>query len=171
MAKIIYKKGLEGQNEIESIEGIEIDLMNGQKALIFPRYGERRVSAMRYDVEESGNAGEEFFTALKKTDAREATEALAREGSPAAKFVLGFGNFYLPTLMAALEIADQAKEIDALAETIYGVDWLADHYEDIASCTRSRRINRVWAAEYLGGAEEVEAHLKFLCVPTRIYSA
>lgn len=38
MARIIYKEGSEGQNTLESIEGIEIDLLNGQKALIYPKY-------------------------------------------------------------------------------------------------------------------------------------
>lgn len=38
MARIIYKEGCEGQNRLESIEGIEIDLLNGQKALIYPKY-------------------------------------------------------------------------------------------------------------------------------------
>ena len=28
MARIIYKKGVEGQNTLESIEGIEIELLN-----------------------------------------------------------------------------------------------------------------------------------------------
>ena len=38
MAKIIYKEGCEGQNKLSCIEGIEIGLLNGQKALIFPKY-------------------------------------------------------------------------------------------------------------------------------------
>ena len=41
MAKIIYKKGCEGQNNLSSIEGIEIELLNGQKVLIYPKYAER----------------------------------------------------------------------------------------------------------------------------------
>ena len=40
MAKIIYKEGCEGQNTLESIEGIEINLFNKQKALIYPKYSE-----------------------------------------------------------------------------------------------------------------------------------
>ncbi len=40
MARIIYKEGLEGQNRLECIEGIEIDLLNGQKALIYPKYAQ-----------------------------------------------------------------------------------------------------------------------------------
>lgn len=43
MAKIIYKKGMEGQNNLSSIEGIEIDLLNGQKALIYPKYAEKHM--------------------------------------------------------------------------------------------------------------------------------
>ena len=38
MAEIIYMEGMDGQNNLSSIEGIEIDLLNGQKALIFPKY-------------------------------------------------------------------------------------------------------------------------------------
>ena len=38
MAKIIYREGCEGQNKLSCIEGIEIDLLNGQRALIFPKY-------------------------------------------------------------------------------------------------------------------------------------
>lgn len=41
MARIIYKEGLEGLNRLECIEGIEIELLNGQKALIYPKYAER----------------------------------------------------------------------------------------------------------------------------------
>lgn len=40
MARIIYKEGLEGQNRLECIEGIEIDMLNGQCALIYPKYAE-----------------------------------------------------------------------------------------------------------------------------------
>ena len=40
MARIIYKEGLEGQNRLECVEGIEIDLLNGQKALIYPKYSD-----------------------------------------------------------------------------------------------------------------------------------
>lgn len=40
MAKIVYKKGLEGQNKIDCIEGIEIEMMNGQCALIYPKYAD-----------------------------------------------------------------------------------------------------------------------------------
>lgn len=41
MAKIIYKEGHEDQNRLESIEGIEIELLNRQKALIYPKYSEK----------------------------------------------------------------------------------------------------------------------------------
>ena len=43
MAKIIYKEGCEGENKLSSIEGIEIDLFNGQKALIYPKYAQKRM--------------------------------------------------------------------------------------------------------------------------------
>lgn len=40
MARIIYKEGCDGQRDIASIEGIEIELLNGQKVLIYPKYSE-----------------------------------------------------------------------------------------------------------------------------------
>lgn len=40
MARIIYKDGCEARKRLECIEGIEIDLLNGQKALIYPKYSE-----------------------------------------------------------------------------------------------------------------------------------
>lgn len=40
MARIIYKKGFDGQNKIDCIDGIEIEMMNGQCALIYPKYEE-----------------------------------------------------------------------------------------------------------------------------------
>ena len=43
MAKIIYREGCEGQNKLSFIEGIEIGLFNGQKALIYPRYAESQM--------------------------------------------------------------------------------------------------------------------------------
>ena len=45
MAKIIYKEGCKGQNKLSCIEGIEISLLNGQKALIYPKYEERHMLA------------------------------------------------------------------------------------------------------------------------------
>ena len=44
MAKIIYREGMEGQNKLSCIEGIEIELLNGQKALIYPKYAARRMN-------------------------------------------------------------------------------------------------------------------------------
>lgn len=46
MARIIYKNGCEGQNNLSSIEGIEIDLLNGQKALVYPKYSEKPILSL-----------------------------------------------------------------------------------------------------------------------------
>lgn len=43
MAKIIYKEGCEDQNKLFCIEGIEVELLNGQKALIYPKYAEMQM--------------------------------------------------------------------------------------------------------------------------------
>lgn len=124
MARIIYKEGCEGQSTLESIEGIEIDLLNGQKALIYPKYseevmlpGDKIVSWDAMEVSE--------IEALKKKDNQWATGALLKCGSPAAEFVSNFRSdkhsiFGLPTLLAAMEIQDQRNDIDELAKTIEG---------------------------------------------------
>lgn len=63
--------------------------------------------------------------ALKRTSTAFETECLREIGSPAAEWVLQFkytkySNFALPSLLAAMEIQYQKKEIDVLAETIEG---------------------------------------------------
>lgn len=140
MAKIIYKEGCEGLNKIECIEGIEIKLLNGQKALIYPRYSEEVM--LPVNKIESWNAKKiSEIEALKKKDNAWATGALLRCGSPAAEFISNFRSdkhsiFGLPTLLAALEIQDQKSDIDALAITIKGTDLLCDFDSDVWSCSR-----------------------------------
>lgn len=57
MARIIYKNGCEGQNRLECIEGIEIDLLNGQKALIYPKYSNEELLDPRIGI---GGSTREF---------------------------------------------------------------------------------------------------------------
>lgn len=52
MAEIIYKDGFDGQNHLECIEGIEIGLENGRKALIFPKYARRKILRKNFDLED-----------------------------------------------------------------------------------------------------------------------
>ena len=141
MAKIIYKKGYEGQNKLSSIEGIEIDLLNGQKALIYPRYAERQM-LISYRISKWSAKNETEIEALKVTDTILATQQLFDLGSPAAKWVALFHTtnkhriFCLPSLLAAMEIQHQKEEIDALAETIEGADLLRDFTSIVWSCSR-----------------------------------
>lgn len=140
MAKIIYKDGCESRNRLECIEGIEIDLLNGQKALVYPKYSNEAL------LPEEGigrwlDAGVSEIDALKVMDNRAATASLVKAGSPAASFVSGFtserfGVFGMPTLLAALEIAAQKRDIDELAETIEGAGLLRDFSSSVWSCSR-----------------------------------
>lgn len=145
MAKIIYKEGCEGENKLSSIEGIEIDLFNGQKALIYPKYAQRRVLDLE-QMRKWSAKNEIEIEALKVEETSEKTVALLRIESPAAKWVSQFwhdkfGIFCLPSLLAALEIQHQKAEIDALAETIEGADLLKDADFDILTCSRSLEFN------------------------------
>lgn len=140
MARIIYKKGLEGQNRLECIEGIEIDMLNGQKALIYPKYADEMIlpedKTASWDAKNTSE-----IEALKKEDNLWATGALLRCGSPAAEHVSNFrsdkhGIFGLPTLLAAMELQDQKNDIDELAKTIEEADLLQDFDSDVWSCSR-----------------------------------
>lgn len=140
MARIIYKKGLEGQNRLECIEGIEIDMLNGQKALICPKYSDEVMLPME-KIEFYEQKPDTEIAALKETEGHGATGMLFACGSPAAKFVAQFhsdkhGIFALPTLLAAMELQDQKSDIDELAETIEGADLLRDFTSDVWSCSR-----------------------------------
>lgn len=140
MARIIYKEGCERQNRLESIEGIEINLLNGQKALIYPKYSEEVMLPME-NIKYYGQEPDTEIAALKETESECLTDALHDCGSPAAEFVHKFrsdrhGRFYLPTLLAAMELQDQKSDIDELAETIEGADLLRDFTSSVWSCSR-----------------------------------
>lgn len=141
MARMIYKEGCEGINNLESIEGIKIELLNGQKALIYPKYSEEvmlpKDEIASWDAKETSE-----IEALKKEDNLWATGALLRCGSsPAAEYVSNFrsdkhGLFALPTLLAAMELQNQKNDIDELAKTIKGANLLLDFDSDVWSCSR-----------------------------------
>lgn len=143
-AKILYKAGYEGQNRLECIEGIEIELLNGQKALIYPKYDDRQL--LSKECIWRWNAPKESeFEGLKRTTNDEGTQMLLELGSPAADWVSyyrrGTQQFGLPTMLAAMEIQSQKEEIDALAETIKGADLLRDYSLHIWTCSRSEEVS------------------------------
>lgn len=173
MAQIIYKKGFEDRNKLEYIEGIEIELLNGQKALIYPKYAERIM--LREDRVLS--LGEKWTTeieALKREDNVYATEALLMCKSPAAEYVSSFrsdryGIFRLPTLLAAMELQHQKEDVDALAETIEGADLLRHNQSIVWSCSRYSK-NRCWFANgHFGYSFGIYFHYSLLTVPIVLY--
>lgn len=169
MARIIYKNGCEGQNRLECIEGIEIDLLNGQKALIYPKYSEEALLDLKdrdrwHDARVSGTA------ALRLRDNRAATAALLEAGSPAAEFVSKFtserfGRFGLPTLLAAMEITEQKGEIDELAREIDGADLLKDFSSSVWSCSRFNQ-DHVWISNgFYGYVYGCGLYLRYMAAP------
>ena len=178
MAKIIYRKGMEGQNKLSCIEGIEIDLLNGQRALIFPKYSEEKLLESDQIDKWNGRPLREI-EALKVEDTISETVALFNLGSPAANWVLLFvtndrRQFSLPSLPAAMEIQHQKEEIDALAETIEGADLLRDFTSGVWSCSRTS-LNGVWFViggyVYAGSSGSNGKGLGAAClaVPTILY--
>lgn len=155
MAEIIYKKGYEGQNKLSSIEGIEIDLLNGQKALIYPKYAERQMLTIE-QISKWSAKDETEIEALKVTETTLATQQLFALDSPAALWVAQFHDpdkcriFCLPSLLAAMELQHQKAEIDALAETIEGADLLRDFTSYVWSCSRYYSYYG-WCASGSGG--------------------
>ncbi len=166
MARIVYKKGLEGQNRLECIEGIEIELLNGQKALIYPKYSEKMMLP-EDKIASWGAKDTREIEALKKKENLWATGALLRCGSPAAKHVSNFssdeyGIFGLPTLLAAMELQDQNNDIDKLAETIDGADLLRNYTACVWSCSRYCE-SYAWIAS--GGVFAINYDLSGWCLP------
>ena len=173
MAKIIYKEGCEGQNKMSCIEGIEINLLNGQKALIYPKYTARRM-LIPEKINEWGVKDETEIEALKVEDTNGKTAVLLNLGSPAAAWVSLFGSnkygdFCLPSLLAAMEIQHQKAEIDALAETIEGADLLRDFTSCVWSCSRSDSDYGWLANGNLGYVHDTYLYAQRLAVPTILY--
>lgn len=174
MAKIIYKEGCEGQNKLSCIEGIEIELLNGQKALIYPKYAQMPLLTEK-NVESWDAKSASEIEALKKDENLWATGVLLKHGSPAAEFVSNFRSdkhnsiFGLPTLLAAMEIQDQKSDIDELAEIINGADLLRDTNSDVWSCSRSGRAQGWFVIGYYGDLYKCEVWCSFLAVPVILY--
>lgn len=173
MARIIYKEGCDGQNILESIKGIEIDLLNGQKALIYPKYAQLPLlTEKNIGAWDAKSASE--IEALKEDKNLWATANLFKCGSPAAEYVSNFhsneyGLFGLPTLLAAMEIQDQKFDIDALAITVEGTDLLCDFDSDVWSCSQYGD-GSCWVA-YGGNGFAGNSSLYFsrLAVPVILY--
>ena len=162
MARIIYKNGCDGQNRLACIEGIEIDLFNGQMALVYPKYAEKPL----LDYGEISKWNAKYLTeieALKDTDARGHTAELHALGSPAAEFVSQFssdtnGVFALPSLVAAM-----------LAETIEGADLLSDFTSNVWSCSRCNAGSGWYANGINGYASYYNLYSSYLAVPLVLY--
>lgn len=173
MAKIIYKEGCEGQNKLSCIEGIEIDLLNGQRALIFPKYSEEPL--LRVEQIDKWNARDlTEMEALKVEDNISDSAALVLLDSPAADWVFKFStkdgrNFWLPSLLAAMEIQYQRKEIDALAETIEGADLLRNFTANVWSCSRYDKSDGWFAMGAFARGLYNILYARYLAVPTILY--
>lgn len=172
MAKIIYKKGFEGQNKLECIEGIEIEMLNGQCALIYPKYADLPL----LDFEQIDDWKAKSMTQIKALNVEETieeTDELLTLNSPAAEFVRKFksdihGNFNIPTLLAGLDIVRQLREINKLAKTIEGAELLRKGVI-ILSCSRcSRELGWVTYSR-LGVTNVGILDGDHTCVPTIIY--
>lgn len=132
-------------------------------------------SAMKLeDIKYYGQEPDTEIAALKETESECLTDALHDCGSPAAEFVHKFrsdkyGRFYLPTLLAAMELQDQKEDIDALAETIEGADLLRDFTSSVWSCFRyNESIGWIANGNY-GFASSGSLYVSILSVPTILY--
>jgi hypothetical protein len=169
MARIIYKDGCDGQNRLECIEGIEIDLLNWQRALIYPRYSNEELLDPK-DRDRWFDAGISVMRALRLRDNQAATAALLKAGSPAARFATKFtsekfGRFGLPTLLAAMEITEQDGEIDKLARKIDGADLMEYFSAGVWSCSRGNR-DRGWVSNgFYGYVYGCGLYLKYMAAP------
>lgn len=127
-AKIIYRKGFEGKNTLDAIEGIEISLNDGHKALVYPKYANCQMICDNFDFEDLDAIKVTEEEALSSSGDKESDE-LYRIDSPAAKYVSQFSTFRfgmrdIPTLAVAKAIVNQMTAIDAQAKKIEGADLL-----------------------------------------------
>ena len=118
--------------------------------------------------------GEIVIEALKVEDTSSKTSALLKIGSPAAEKVNLFwseeyGRFYLPSLLAAMEIQNQKADIDALAETIEGADLLKDFTPYVWFCSRCNLYGGWHADGNSGGPYGGGLCYVCLVVPTILY--
>lgn len=174
MAQIIYKTGFEGQNRIECIEGIEINLFNGQKALICPKYARKELLEGEA-LDQWGAPEETEIEALMLEDPSYKTDQLFALASPAAMWASQFFSdkhntlFTLPSLLAAMEIHRQQKDIDLLAETIGGADLLRDFSSSIWSCSRFNEY-QAWAVnDRFGYVSYYRTFNPYLAIPVILY--
>lgn len=172
MAKIIYKRGMKGQNNLLSIKGIEIDLLNGQKALIYPKYAERRMSSNR--MNELDAVLETELDALKVKDSYDKTRALLNIESPAVEWISQVSSsahtlFSLPSLVAAMEIQRQRREIDSLADTIQGADLLEKYTSTVWTCSRFSEYSFWCGSGSYENALHGTACYEYLAVPVLLY--
>lgn len=165
---MIYKEGCEGINKLESIEGIEIELLNGYKALVFPKYKELPL-LYKKKIENWGTSELTVIQAIKVIDGKALTDELLNLDSPAAEFVRQFGKFDLPPLLAAAEIAIQKEDIDALAGTIKGADLLLNYDDCLWSCCRESSYCARCANGFYGYFSNNYVRHELSVVPTKIY--
>lgn len=173
MVRIIYKKGFEGQNKIECIEGIEIDMLNGQYTLIYPKYTDLPL-LKRGRMNDWKAKSMTEVEALKIENSIRATNELLALDSPAAEFVRKFKSdiglsFNLPTLLTAVEIMDQKDDIDNLAISIKGADLLCNYTDDIWSCSKFSEYNCWTANSNCGFPTYNDFNDIMVCVPTITY--
>lgn len=169
MAQIIYREGFEGRNELEGIEGIEINY-GKRKALIYPKY--TRLSMIdNFNMFLEWESEEESIAQAYESNGIAEDEELYRINSPASLFVSKFitykyGARCLPTLGVARDIVGKWKEIDKMASQIKGADLLRDRYDDnIMTCQRAAN-NRYYAVHLKNGyVEELEVFESNLCIP------
>lgn len=173
MARIIYKENTESHYNLENIEGIEVEMMNGQNAIIYPKYAQLPLLTEK-NIESWDATSVSEIEALKKYKNLWATGVLLKCGSPAAEFVSNFHSdkhsiFGLPTLLAALEIQNQKNDIDKLAAIIEGADLFEDFPGVVWSCSRCSESGG-WVAGGCGGfAYGSSLYETGLAVPVILY--
>lgn len=172
MARIIYKEGFERRNELEYIEGIEIEYGNGRKTLIYPQYA--RLSMIdNLNMLTDWDAEDVIDVEAYASDGIEENDELYRINSPASLFVSKFithkyGARCLPTLKIAQEVADNCDQIDDLAEKIEGADLLCDFIDSkskIWTCSRASFSYCYGVNTKDGNTETLEVFKPNLCIP------
>lgn len=171
MAEIIYKKGYDGHKPVtlSDIEGISLELLNGETIVVFPRYKDAEfLEKEKLPLYVRKSISEIDALHLTSTDATILTDELLSLESPAAKHVREQGAYDLPTLLAAGEIVRQKEEIDKLARTIEGAELFDDYGSNIWTCCRNH-ADGAWNAYGSGGFFSLSSMCyNYLAVPVAL---
>lgn len=157
----------DAEMKLEDIKGIIVPLLNGKRALIYPKFKE--CPLLPESVKWNGKQMNECDTLYNDSDGRKETDDLLVLGSEAAKFVRSVcpgTEFNLPHNMLILAALYHFwKQFNEIVARIDGASELAFPAWSSAMYSSSN----AWSCSYRGSFNNRYFYYSFLCVPCVLY--